>query len=199
MTDVAKSLPVKIWRVFNAVDLVTLAALAALFRAMDYVAGVVAFVFPFNTTLMTITFGITAITAAVIIRKPGVFTLFTLAAQLINVFVQGEMPVAGLIMLSWGVLADLYLYLRLKNGIDPFKIPARNDNLCSVDGHCLGGDSIWHPVPHPLPRPTFDLHLHCLDGGWLDRRNGGRYSGILPGEPDQRSAGLGCPTNKCVF
>ena len=131
MTEATKSQPVKIWRVFNAVDLVTLAALAALFRAMDYVAGVVAFIFPFNTTLMTITFGICAVTAAVIIRKPGVFTLFTLAAQLINVFVQGEMPVAGLIMLAWGILADLYLYLRLKNGADPFK-SLRDMIICSV-------------------------------------------------------------------
>jgi len=131
MTEVAKSQPVKIWRGFNAVDLVTLAALAALFRATDYVAGVVAFIFPFNTTLMTIAFGITAICAAVIIRKPGVFTLFTLAAQLINVFVQGEMPIAGVIMLAWGVLADLYLYMRLKNGADPFK-SLRDMIICSV-------------------------------------------------------------------
>lgn len=120
MTTASKIQSQKIWRSFTAVDLVTLAALAALFRAMDYVAGVVAFIFPFNTTLMTITFGVTAVCAAVIIRKPGVFTMFTLAAQLINVFVQGETPIAGVIMMSWGLLGDLYVYLRLKNGADPF-------------------------------------------------------------------------------
>jgi hypothetical protein len=168
MTDVAKVLPVKIWRVFNAVDLVTLAALAALFRAMDYVAGVVAFVFPFNTTLMTITFGITAITAAVIIRKPGVFTLFTLAAQLINVFVQGEMPVAGLIMLSWGVLADLYLYFRLKNGIDPFK-SLREMIICAVLMGIVWVVTVYgilFPILYLVQLSTF-IYVALMVVGWI--------------------------------
>ena len=174
MTDVAKSLPVKIWRVFNAVDLVTLAALAALFRAMDYVSGVVAFIFPFNTTLMTIMFGLTAVTAAVIIRKPGVFTLFTLAAQLINVFVQGEMPVAGLVMLSWGILADLYLYFRLKNGIDPFK-SLRDMIIC-----CLLMGIVWVVTVYAILFPIIYLvqltpfiYIALMLVGWIGVVGGG--------------------------
>ena len=108
------------FRMFTAVDLVTVAALAALFRVMDYFTSAMAFVFPFNTLLMCLTYGLTAVVAAMVVRKTGVFTLFTIAAQAINFFLQGEVLVAVLIMSLWGVLADIYVYLRLKAGADPF-------------------------------------------------------------------------------
>ncbi len=119
--QIATPKPVKIWRMFTAVDLVTLAALAVLCRSMDYVGGIVQFLFPFSTFIMAFSVGLTMIVAALIVRKPGVFTIYTLALQLINVFVQGEVLLAGVVMLLWGVLSDLYLYMRLKNGVDPFK------------------------------------------------------------------------------
>lgn len=121
----------KIFRGFTAVDLVTLAALAALFRAMDYVSGVLAFVFPFNTLTMAFSFGVTALVAAVIVRKVGVFTLFTIAAQLINFFLQGENIVAVLIMSFWGLFGDIYMYTRLKAGADPFS-SMRDLNIASI-------------------------------------------------------------------
>jgi hypothetical protein len=127
----AESSSVKTFRAFTAVDLVTLAALAALFRAMDYVTGMVAFVFPFNTLFMAFSFGVTALVAGVIIRKTGVFTMFTIAAQLINFFLQGENLVAVLIMSFWGVLADIFVYIQLKNGKDPFS-SMRDLNIASV-------------------------------------------------------------------
>jgi hypothetical protein len=110
----------KTFRAFTAVDLVTLAALAALFRAFDYLTGIIAFIFPFNTLIMTLAYGVTALVAATIVRKTGIFTMFTIAAQLINFFVQGETLVAVVIMAFWGVLADIYVYMRLKSGVDPF-------------------------------------------------------------------------------
>ena len=111
----------KLFRAFNAVDLVTIAALAGLFRAMDYVTGALAFLFPFSSFLMIFSCLMFAVAAAVIVRKPGVFTLFVVAAQAINLFLQGEILLAVIIMLSWGILSDLYVYNRLKAGIDPFK------------------------------------------------------------------------------
>jgi hypothetical protein len=108
----------KTFRSFNAVDLVTLAALAALFRALDYLP--IAVIFPFNTLTMAFGFGIAAHVAGSIIRKPGVYTLFGIAAQLINFFVQGETLVAVLMFSTWGILADLFIYSRLKAGTDPF-------------------------------------------------------------------------------
>ncbi len=111
----------KIWRTFTAVDLVTIAALAGLFRAMDYVTGALAFLFPFSSFLMIFSCLMFAVVAAVIVRKHGVFTLFVVAAQAINLFLQGEILVAVIIMLSWGILSDLYVYTRLKAGADPFK------------------------------------------------------------------------------
>lgn len=117
MSDTSET---KVFRGFTAVDLVTLAALAALFRAMDYVTGIFAFVFPFNTLFMAFSFGVTALVAGVIVRKVGVFTMFTIAAQLINFFLQGENLIAVLIMSSWGLLADIYMYTRVKAGAEPF-------------------------------------------------------------------------------
>ncbi len=117
----APAKPIKIWRPFTAVDLVTMAALAAICRAMDYVGGPFQFLFPFSTFIMAFSVGVTMMVAGLIVRKVGVFTLFTLALQLINVFVQGEVLVAGIIMLAWGILSDAYVYMRLKSGNDPFK------------------------------------------------------------------------------
>ena len=121
----------KVFRTFTAVDLVTLAALAALFRAMDYVTGAFAFVFPFNTLFMAFSFGVTALVAGVIVRKVGVFTMFTIAAQLINFFLQGENLVAVVIMSSWGLLGDIYMYTRVKAGVDPF-VSKRDLNIASI-------------------------------------------------------------------
>jgi hypothetical protein len=87
---------------------------------MDYVTGIFAFVFPFNTLFMAFSFGVTALVAGVIVRKVGVFTMFTIAAQLINFFLQGENLIAVLIMSSWGLLADIYMYTRVKAGAEPF-------------------------------------------------------------------------------
>jgi hypothetical protein len=125
MTNKSESVKKSPFRNFNAVDLVTLAALAALFRSLDYVP--IAFVFPFNTLIMAFGFGLTALVAGAIVRKPGVFTLFGIAAQLINFFVQGETLVAVLMFSTWGLLADLFIYTRLKAGSDPFN--ARNDSI----------------------------------------------------------------------
>jgi len=131
MSATSKASNPPIFRSFTAVDLVTLAALAALFRAMDYVTGIFAFVFPFNTLFMAFSFGVTALVAGVIVRKTGVFTLFTIAAQLINFFLQGENLVAVLIMSTWGLLGDIYLYTRIKAGVDPFS-NARDLTIASV-------------------------------------------------------------------
>lgn len=122
-----QSKQLKEWRPFTAVDLVTLAALAALCRAMDYVGGVVQFLFPFSTFIMAFSVGLTMIVAALIVRKTGTFTLYTVALQAINFFLQGEVLVAAIIMLIWGILSDLYVYNRLKQGADPFK--SRRDML----------------------------------------------------------------------
>ena len=105
---------------FTAVDLVTIAALAAIFRSLIYLIDVVGFLWPFNTLFLAFGFGLTAVTAAVIVRKGGVFTLFTIVAQLINWLLQGEMFVAILPLLLWGVFADIYVYSRIKAGANPF-------------------------------------------------------------------------------
>jgi len=131
MSASAQSTGLPKFRSFTAVDLVTLAALAALFRAMDYVTGAFAFVFPFNTLFMAFSFGVTALVGGVIVRKVGTFTLFTIAAQLINFFLQGENLVAVLIMASWGLLADVYVYIRLNAGADPFS-SMRDLNIANV-------------------------------------------------------------------
>lgn len=113
--------PRKIFRMFTAVDLVTIAALAALFRAMDYVTGAFAFIFPFSSFIMIFACLLFAVAAAVIVRKVGTFTLYVVAGQAINLFLQGEILLAVIIMLSWGLLSDFYVYTRVKAGLDPFK------------------------------------------------------------------------------
>jgi hypothetical protein len=110
----------KIFKGFNAVDLVTIGVFAALYRAAWYIWQIFGFLFPFNIVLATLFATLAAVTAAVIVRKVGVFTLFSIAAALINFFFQGEALVATIIYLFLGILSDAYLYMRVKAGSDPF-------------------------------------------------------------------------------
>lgn len=109
----------KVFRGFTAVDLVTIAALAAIFRATAYLSAAVQFVFPFSTLVMAFTYGLFVLIAAMVVRKVGVFTLFTICACLINYF-QGETLVPLLVMVFEGLLADVYVYLRLRAGANPW-------------------------------------------------------------------------------
>lgn len=108
------------FRPFNAVDLVTLAVFAALYRALWYVWHALGFLFPFNQILSDLFYCLCGIAAIVIVRKFGAATLFAVAAQIINLFLQGEMLVVALLLATPGLLADAYIYFRLKAGKDPF-------------------------------------------------------------------------------
>src|SRR3990170_4832512 len=76
-------------RGFTAVDLVTFAVFAALYRALWYVWHALNALFPFNQVLNSL-------------------------------FFQGELLVAAVMFLAWGILGDLYIYSRMRAGADPF-------------------------------------------------------------------------------
>ena len=109
-----------IFRSFTAVDLVTLAVFAALYRALWYVWHALGFLFPFNLALNGFFFVLTAVAAIVIVRKVGAGTVYVIATQLINLFLQGELLAAAAIYLTWALLADLFLYFRVRAGADPY-------------------------------------------------------------------------------
>jgi ABC-type thiamin/hydroxymethylpyrimidine transport system permease subunit len=110
----------KAFQRFTAVDLVTIAVFAALWRAMWYVWNVFAFLFPFNQVLNTF-FGVLCTVAAyLIVRKVGTALLLQIAAMLINVLVQGEVFSVALVGVITGILPDLYCYIVLRTGRDPF-------------------------------------------------------------------------------
>jgi len=110
----------KVFQRFTAVDLVTVAVFAALYRAMWYVWNVFAFLFPFNQVLNTFFAVMCTIAALVIVRKTGTATLFNIAAMLINVLLQGEVFTVAVVGISTGLLADAYCYFVLSTGRDPF-------------------------------------------------------------------------------
>ncbi|NQT48509.1 MAG: hypothetical protein HQ578_05995 [Chloroflexi bacterium] len=118
MTTVASKR--KIMQGFSAVDLVTLAAFAAMYRALWYVWQAFSFLFPFNLVLNTLFFCLTAVAAGTIVRKFGALTLFNVAAQAINFFIQGESVVGTVACLTWSILAEIYIYVQLRAGADPF-------------------------------------------------------------------------------
>ena len=55
-----------------------------------------------------------------IVRKVGAATLLQIASMLINVLVQGEVLSVAIVGCTTGLLADLYCYLVLRGGGDPF-------------------------------------------------------------------------------
>jgi len=111
----------KAFQRLTAVDLVTIAVFAALFRAMWYVWNVFAFLFPFNQVLNTFFAVMCTVAALVIVRKVGTATLFQAAAMLINVLLQGEVFTVALVGITTGILADVYCYFVLRAGNDPFR------------------------------------------------------------------------------
>jgi len=110
----------KVFQRFTAVDLVTIAVFAALYRAMWYVWNIFSFAFPFNQVINTFFGVLCTVAALVIVRKVGTATMFQIAAMLINVLVQGEVFSVALWGCTTGLLADLYCYLVLRGGGDPF-------------------------------------------------------------------------------
>jgi hypothetical protein len=179
---------VKPFRAFTAVDLVTVAALAALFRIMDYVSGILAFVFPFNTLVMCLSYGITAIVAAMVVRKTGVFTLFTIAAHAINFFLQGEVLIAVVLMSAWGLLGDAYVYIRVKAGQDPFSSLREMLIASLLLGIVWVVTTYWIAFPKIfLVELTFGIYaalgafgiVAVVVGGWLGFGLGNRVKGLI--------------------
>ena len=148
MTTSSTSKAVSVWRRFTAVDLVTLAVFAALYRALWYVWHAFNFIFPFNQVLNAF-FSILAITAGmVIVRKLGAGTMLVIAAQAINLFMQGEALPAALVYLSWAILGDIYVYFRLKAGADPFS-SFKDMTIASVLNSIIRSSSDWF-IAFPL-------------------------------------------------
>jgi hypothetical protein len=173
---------------FTAVDLVTIAALAAIFRSLIYLIDVVGFLWPFNTLFLVFGFGLTNIVAAMVVRKPWVFTLFAVVAQLINLFLQGEMFVAILPLLLWGIFGDLYVLSRQNAGANPFS----NLRDMMITSLILG--VTWVVMTYAIDYPfiykvdlAFSIYIIlmivgticCVIGGYLGYLLGDRIKGLI--------------------
>jgi hypothetical protein len=170
------------FRPFNAVDLVTLSVFAALYRALWYVWHALGFLFPFNQVLSDLFYCLCGVAAIVIVRKFGAATMFAVAAQIINLFLQGEMLVVALLLCTPGLLADAYIYFRLKAGKDPFA--SLKDMF--VSGSLIGG--WWSLINWAFIFPvlfltelsvtiTIVVAIACLVGGMV-----GAWSGFKLGD-----------------
>jgi len=120
MTQTGKA---KIFQTFTAVDLVTIAVFAAIYRALWYVWHALAFIFPFNQVINTFFLCLAAVTAAVIVRKSLAMFLYAVAYGIINILLQGELLVTAAIDLSVSFLPVIYLASRVAAGDDPFVKP----------------------------------------------------------------------------
>ena len=120
MANAVSTQAIKVWRRFTAVDLVTLAVFAALYRALWYVWHAFNFLFPFNQVINAFFFTLAITAGMVVVRKVGAGTMLVIASQAINLFMQGEALPAAILYLTWGILGDIYVYFRLKSGADPF-------------------------------------------------------------------------------
>ena len=184
-TAVAQS---SVWKRFTAVDLVTLAVFAALYRALWYVWHAISFLFPFNQVASTFFYVFCGVAAVVIVRKLGAFTLFAIAAQLINLFLQGEMLAVAAIMACFALAGDLYLYFRLSAGADPFS--SLRDLV--IAGTIVG--IVWSAVNwgyiFPImfmteltPALYWSAGIACAVGGavgsWLGFLMGNRLKGLI--------------------
>lgn len=178
----------KVFKGFNAIDLVTIAVFAALYRAGWYVWQIFGFLFPFNIVIATFIATLAAVTAAVIVRKVGVFTLYAIASALINFFFQGEALPATIIYLFLGVLSDGYLYMRVKAGEDPFS-SFRDMSIAGMLFSLLWSATNWGIVFPIIFLMEFPLGVHIavavacfvggIIGGMLGYLLGDRLKGLI--------------------
>lgn len=112
--------PVKLFKGFNAVDLVTLAVFGTLYRVLWYLWHALGFMFPFNQVFSVLFFAMFCVASVVIVRKLGAATLFAVASQIINMFLQGEVLWVAFLLATCGIIADLYIFFRLRAGADVF-------------------------------------------------------------------------------
>jgi hypothetical protein len=188
MSATAATVKTQAFRALSAVDLVTLAVFAALYRALWYVWHALGFLFPFNQLLSDFFYVLCGVAAIVIVRKFGAFTLFAVAAQAVNVFLQGEMLVVALIMVLPGVLADVYIYLQAKSGKDVFS----SFSAMFMAGTIAG--ATWSLVNWALIFPVIFLTelsvplyiaaaIACLLGGmagaWAGYKLGDKVKGLI--------------------
>jgi hypothetical protein len=173
---------------FTAVDLITLAVFAAMYRALWYGWHALNFLFPFNQVLNDFFMVLLGITAVMIVRKLGAATLFTIAGQLINLFIQGEMPVVALMFVLWGVIADLYFYFRIKSGANPFN-NLRDILIAGFLMALMWSITNWG-VAFPflfliaLPISTYLIvgiatTISGFIGGWIGYSLGGKLKGLI--------------------
>jgi ABC-type thiamin/hydroxymethylpyrimidine transport system permease subunit len=116
---------------FTAVDLVTIAVLAVLYRAMWYLWNAFSFAFPFNQVLNAFFYCLCGVAALVIVRKVGAATLFIIAATLINVLIQGESLAIAVIGGFTAIFGDVYVWAILRAGRNPFA-SRRDMNVAGV-------------------------------------------------------------------
>ena len=76
--------------------------------------------FPFNQVFSALFFVLFGIASVVIVRKLGAATLFAIASQIVNMFLQGEVLWVAFLLASCGIIADVYFYLRMRSGVDVF-------------------------------------------------------------------------------
>lgn len=118
-TTVTKE-PVKLFKGFNAVDLVTLAVFGTLYRALWYFWHALGFMYPFNQAFSAMFFVLFCVASVVIVRKLGAATLFAVASQIINMFLQGEVLWVAFLLATCGIIADLYFFFRMRARADLF-------------------------------------------------------------------------------
>lgn len=116
MTQAQKA---KVVQTFTAVDLVTIAVFAVIYRAFWYVWHAVGFLFPFNQMINTFILALGLVAVAVIVRKPGAGFFYYLVATIVNFLLQGEPLVGGVIVFT-ALVPEVYWVLRLMAGGDPF-------------------------------------------------------------------------------
>lgn len=175
MATLAASKP-KVFQRFTAVDLVTLAVFAALYRAFWYVWNALSFAFPFNQILNTFFYCLCAVAALIIVRKVGSATMFLIAACLINIFIQGEALSVAVVSLGLGILADVYILIRRIGGKDSFTSRTQMFIIAGIlsFAHSFALWIIMFKLVFMVPLPDA-IFYSVLAGGFV----GGVVGGIL--------------------
>ena len=177
-----------IFQRFTAVDLVTLAVFAALYRAMWYVWNAFSMIFPFNQVLNVFFYCLCAVAAMVIVRKVGAATLFIIAATLINVLLQGESLLVAVVGSFTAILGDIYAWIVIAGGSDPFS--SRRHMFIAGILLAIGVNIALWPIMLVLifkvPMPTGTLvavfvaaSICGIIGGWLGFGLGDKIKGLL--------------------
>ncbi|MBN6885161.1 glucan phosphoethanolaminetransferase (alkaline phosphatase superfamily) [Cytobacillus horneckiae] len=140
----------------TAVDLITIVIFAVLYRVLWYFFKFAGVVFPFNHTFVYLFCAFCLVLCWVVVRRPYASVYFTAAWCAINFFLQGELPIYWILVVTAPLLPELYLQKRSKSFSNPDEVYSSTKDLivAALLYNIVYEAFVWWSIIYPYQIPV---------------------------------------------